>query len=48
MEKGAVQDENLNTIKSYDKLKYNPQPIKPGTVLDRLAKRVTAFGNGEK
>lgn len=48
MEKGAVQDENLNTIKSYDKLKYNPQPIKPGTVLDRLAKRVTAFGNGDK
>ena len=48
MEKGTVQDENLNTIKSYDKLKYNPQPIKPGTVLDRLAKRVTAFGNGDK
>ena len=48
MEKGAVQDENLNTIKSYDKLKYNPQPIKSGTVLDRLAKRVAAFGNGDK
>lgn len=48
MEKGAVQDENLKTIKSYDKLKYNPQPIREGTVLDRLAKRVTAFGNGDK
>jgi hypothetical protein len=48
MEKGVVQDENLNTIKSYDKLTYNPQPIKPGTVLDRLAKRVRSFDNGIK
>ena len=48
MEKGAVQDENLKTVKSYDKLKYNPQPIKQGTVLDRLAKRVKSFGNESK
>ena len=48
MEKGAVQDENLKTIRSYDQLKYNPQPIKRGTVLDRLAKRVEALGNESK
>ena len=48
MEKGAVQDENLKTVKSYDRLKYDPRPIKKGTVLDRLAERVKAFGNGEK
>ena len=48
MEKGAVQDENLKTIKSYDQLKYNPQPIKQGTVLDHLAKRVEALGNESK
>jgi len=45
MEKGMVQDENLQTVKSYDTLKYNPRPIQPGTVLDRLAKRVRSFGN---
>ncbi|MBQ7417951.1 MAG: hypothetical protein IJV18_07695, partial [Acidaminococcaceae bacterium] len=48
MEKGAVQDENMKVVKSYDSLKYNPQPIQPGTVLDRLAKRVRSLGNGDK
>jgi len=48
MEQGEVRDENLEVVKSYDKLKYNPQPIQPGTVLDRLAKRVRSFGNGDK
>ncbi|MBQ8919155.1 MAG: hypothetical protein IJ056_03520 [Acidaminococcaceae bacterium] len=48
MERGEVRDENLEVVKTYDKLKYNPQPIQPGTVLDRLAKRVASFGNGDK
>ena len=48
MEQGEVRDENLEVVKSYDKLKYNPQPIQPGTVLDRLATRVRSFGNGDK
>ena len=48
LEKGAVQDENLNTVKSYDRLKYDPRPIKKGTVMDRLAKRVAAIGNEGK
>ena len=45
MERGVVQDENMKTVKTYDSLKYNPQPIQPGTVLDRLAKRIRSFGN---
>lgn len=48
MEKGAVQDENMKVVKSYDSLKYDPRPILPGTVLDRLAKRIKVFGNENK
>ena len=48
MEQGEVRDENLEIIKTYDKLKQNSQPIQPGTVLDRLAKRIRSFGNGDQ
>ena len=48
MEQGEVRDENLEVIKTYDRLKQNSQPIQPGTVLDRLAKRIRSFGNGER
>ena len=48
MEQGEVRDENLEVVKTYDRLKQNHQPIQPGTVLDRLAKRIRSFGNGDQ
>ena len=45
MEKCVVQDANMNVVQSYGKLKYDPQPLRPGTLLGRLAKRIQSYGN---
>lgn len=44
MEQGKLADGDMNVIRSYDKLAYNPQPIAAGSVLERLAKRVATLG----
>ena len=48
MEKCVVQDAKMNVVQSYGKLKYDPQPLRPGTLLGRLAKRIRSYGNGSR
>lgn len=38
----------LNVVQTYGKLKYDPQPLRPGTLLGRLAKRIRSYGNGNR
>lgn len=44
MEQGKIADAEMKVIHSYDVLKYEPQPIRDGTVLARLADRLAVLG----